>query len=152
MSNTVVDVNGQGVDVPARRLDDVADDLGITKVDFLKMNIEGAERMALEGMERLIGSTRHVCVACHDFVAEQGGPGRMRTKAFVRDFLCDRGFSLTSREDAPDPWTRDYLYGVNLDPPKEAVSQQLAPNTKIDTDEVQKTDQEGGHAADASRP
>ena len=36
------------------------------------------------------------------------------TKAFVRDFLIERGFLVITRDDAPDPWTRDYVYAVNL--------------------------------------
>ena len=37
----------------------------------------------------------------------------MRTKAFVREFLQERSFQVTTRDDAPDPWTRDYVYAVN---------------------------------------
>jgi FkbM family methyltransferase len=113
VANTILDVGEGGIAVPARRLYGVADELGITRVDLLKMNIEGAERDALVGMGELIEHTRHVCVSCHDFLAERGGPERLRTKAFVRDLLLEHGFSLTSRDNAPDPWTRDYLYGVN---------------------------------------
>ena len=113
VANTILDVGDGGIAIPARRLDGVATELGITRVDLLKMNIEGAERDALLGMQELIERTRHVCISCHDFLAERGGPERLRTKAFVRDFLLEHGFSLTSRDDAPDPWTRDYLYGVN---------------------------------------
>ena len=42
-----------------------------------------------------------------------GGPEELRTKAFVRDFLVERGFRVITRDDAPDPWTRDYVYAVN---------------------------------------
>jgi len=113
VTNTVLGANGEGIPVRARRLDDIAMELGITSIDFLKMNIEGAEREALLGTGQLLAATRHVCIACHDFLAERGGPERMRTKAFVSDLLLDHGFSLTSRDDAPDPWTRDYIYGTN---------------------------------------
>jgi len=37
----------------------------------------------------------------------------LRTKAFVREFLVKHDFRVTSREDTSDPWTRDYVYGVN---------------------------------------
>lgn len=115
VANTILDVGGAGIAVPARRLDGVATELGITRIDLLKMNIEGAERDALLGMGELIDATRHVCISCHDFLAERGGAERLRTKAFVRAFLLERGFSLTSRDGADDPWTRDYVYGVNDD-------------------------------------
>jgi FkbM family methyltransferase len=112
VANTLLEVNGEGIMIQARRLDDVARDLGIASIDFLKMNIEGAESAALSGMERLIRSTRHVCIACHDFRAEGGDPDTMRTKSFVQGFLRDHSFSLTTR-DSPHPWIRDYFYGIN---------------------------------------
>jgi FkbM family methyltransferase len=113
MNNTVITVRGDGITVPARRLDDLAHELGIANVDLLKMNIEGAERAAVRGMERLVDSTRHVCISCHDYLADRGMSEDMRTKAFVRDFLVGHGFEVTSRGGALEPWTRDYLYGVN---------------------------------------
>ena len=113
LQNTVLGENGGGIDVPARRIDTIAAELGIEDIDLLKMNIEGAERAAIRGAGTLLSRTRHVCISCHDFLADAGGSDELRTKAFVREFLVERGFSVTTREDAPDPWTRDYLYGVN---------------------------------------
>jgi len=113
--NTVVDSAEEAprVAVPARRLDHIARDLGLGTIDLLKMNIEGAERAALEGMGELIERTHHVCIGCHDFRADRGGTEHMRTKAFVQDFLSCRGFQISSRADDPDlPCLRDYVYGV----------------------------------------
>ena len=110
--NRVVDGDSR-LKVPGRPLDDIARALGIDRVDFVKMNIEGAERLAIEGMQELIGRTRHVCISCHDFLADDGGPQSMRTKAAVREFLVDNGFRVTSRDGATHPWSRDYVYGEN---------------------------------------
>jgi hypothetical protein len=81
------------------------------------MNIEGAERQAIQGMGTVLANTRHVCISCHDFLADDGGPEELRTKDFVRDFLVERGFRVITRDDAPDPWTRDYVYAVNTQAP-----------------------------------
>ena len=78
------------------------------------MNIEGAERLAIRGLEGIIERTRHVCIGCHDFLADDGGSEQMRTKELVREFLVEHGFRVTTRDDAADPWTRDYVYGVNV--------------------------------------
>jgi FkbM family methyltransferase len=105
---------GDGFVIPARRLDTIARELGVEHIDLLKMNIEGAERLALVGLEGIIEHTRHVCISCHDFLADAGGAPELRTKALVREWLVARGFEVMSRDDAPDPWTRDYLYGTKL--------------------------------------
>jgi FkbM family methyltransferase len=109
--NTTVDGDEAGIQVEAGRLETIASSLGITHIDLLKMNIEGAEVSALRGLGELLARTRHVCIACHDFLANEGGADSLRTKAAVRELLLERGFELRSHDDAPDPWTRDYVYG-----------------------------------------
>jgi hypothetical protein len=91
--------------VPARRLDGIASELGIQQVDLLKMNIEGAEVDAMLGAGTLLDRTRHVCISCHDFLG-------MPTKAAVLALLAEHGFDVLTRDDAPEPWTRDYVYGT----------------------------------------
>lgn len=90
-------------------LDDLCREHGLSRVDFLKMNIEGAERYALQGGRELLDRTPHVCIACHDFLAE-GNP-ELATKSFVIDFLEQRGFDVTVRDEHPLPWVRDHVHG-----------------------------------------
>jgi FkbM family methyltransferase len=111
--NTLVGAEGNAVEVRARRIDTIARELGLARIDLLKMNIEGAEQAAIRGVGALLDETRHVCISCHDFLADAGGDDELRTKAAVRAFLTEHGFVVTSRDDAPEPWTRDYIYGVN---------------------------------------
>jgi FkbM family methyltransferase len=101
------------VEVRARRIDTIARELGVGRIDLLKMNIEGAEDAAIRGVGALLDETRHVCISCHDFLADRTGDDRLRTKTAVRAFLTEHGFVVTSRENSAEPWTRDYLYGVN---------------------------------------
>jgi FkbM family methyltransferase len=111
--NTTLAAARDGIEVPARRLETIAKSLDITYIDLLKVNIEGAEVSALRGLGPLLAKTRYVCIACHDFLADEGGAETLRTKAAVRELLLEHGFELTSRDDAAAPWTRDYVYGVN---------------------------------------
>jgi FkbM family methyltransferase len=113
LHNTMLAPKGDVIEVRARRIDTIAAELGIQHIDLLKMNIEGAEQHAIQGIGTLLDDTRHVCISCHDFLADDGGPEELRTKSFVREFLQERGFHVLTRDDAADPWTRDYVYAVN---------------------------------------
>ena len=76
---------GEGV-----RFDDLSEH-GIERIDFLKMNIEGAERRALPGCEKALRRARYVCIAAHDFRAARGEGEEFRTLDFVKDFVTGGG-------------------------------------------------------------
>jgi len=82
-------------------------------VDLLKMNIEGAERLAIEGLAGVIEKTRYVCICCHDFLAAQGASEEMRTKSTIVEFLRSKGFETFARELDSRPDVRDCVYGSN---------------------------------------
>jgi FkbM family methyltransferase len=111
--NTTLAAGNDGIEVPARRLETIARSLNITHIDLLKMNIEGAEVSALRGLGTLLSKTRYACIACHDFLADEGGAETLRTKTAVRELLVGHGFDVLTRDDAPYPWTRDSVYGTN---------------------------------------
>ena len=56
--------NGRAVVVRAVRLDDMADELKLGRVDFIKMDIEGAERHALAGARRLLAAHKPRLAIC----------------------------------------------------------------------------------------
>jgi FkbM family methyltransferase len=93
------------------RFDDLAAELCLNSIDFLKMNIEGAERMALPGCLQALGRTRYVCVAAHDFRAARGEGEDFRTLGFVREFLQNRGFRLTTRDADPRYYVPYHVHG-----------------------------------------
>ena len=49
MNSMVMKGGGKSIDVPVVRLDDLMQELGVKRVNFIKMDIEGAEREALAG-------------------------------------------------------------------------------------------------------
>jgi len=81
------------------RFDDLAAEYGIGRIDFLKMNIEGAERQALPGCRDALGRARFVCIAAHDFRAARGESEEFRTLDFVRKFVSEAGFEVVMRDD-----------------------------------------------------
>jgi FkbM family methyltransferase len=88
-----------GYAVKGVRFDDVAAERGITRIDLLKMNIEGAERLALPGCREALRRTRFVCIAAHDFRAARGEGEHFRTLEYVCEFLTRAGFQVVLRED-----------------------------------------------------
>jgi hypothetical protein len=101
-----------GIRVPCTTLDHIFQSQKLTRVDFLKMNIEGAEKLALPGMGEMLRKTKYVCIGCHDFLADEGGPDDLRTKAPVIAFLKQNGFSISLR-DSEGEFIKNYVYGLN---------------------------------------
>lgn len=109
-ANRVVEISS-GTPVPSLRLDSLYDSLQLGRIDLLKMNIEGAERAALDGMRRAIRRTQHVVISCHDFLADDHGTESMRTRAEVVRFLEQAGFKVIFRTSDSRPYVRDCVYG-----------------------------------------
>ena len=102
---------GSSMAAPAGTLDDLCRKLGIREISFLKMNIEGAERYALPGAEKTMPHIRHICVACHDFRADQGHGEEFRTRSFAERILANEGFAIEDRADDPRDYIRDQIWG-----------------------------------------
>lgn len=92
--------------VVSTRLLDILSDLEIDQVDLLKVNIEGAELSALEGLGDQFERLGNVVISCHDFLNSEWGQTRER----VKSWLIAHGFNVTARLDDPRPWCRDYIY------------------------------------------
>jgi FkbM family methyltransferase len=67
--------------------------VGVDRIDLLKMNIEGAERMALPGMVATLELARNAVIAAHDFRADRGDGEQFRTRAEVVAAMEAAGFT-----------------------------------------------------------
>lgn len=105
---------GDTVQVQAATLDGLLAELGIGTVDFLKMNIEGAERLAMDGMTTTLARTRHICVSCHDFIADATGNEWYRTRDLISARLRASGFAVTLRDQDPREAVRDQVHGIRI--------------------------------------
>lgn len=94
--------------VPGTTVDDIVRDLHLERVTLLKMNIEGAERLAIQGISESAGLIEQAVISCHDFLGTPWGA----TRDDVRSWLVSRGFDVRTRPDDPRPWCRDYLYAT----------------------------------------
>jgi FkbM family methyltransferase len=112
IANSIFD-RSANAEVPARSLDSIADELGLDKIDLLKMNIEGAERLAVHGMDKVANRVRHAVISCHDFISDLEGPEEFRTFDEVRTSLDELGFKVVTRPEDRRPWVRFYAYARN---------------------------------------
>ncbi len=104
----------RGIPVPATTIDAIHQKLSLGRIQFLKMNIEGAERFAIRGMTETLRHTEVLCISCHDFLAEVTGDDALRTKDTVKQFFQDNGFNIVERLDPGlPPYVRDQVWGYN---------------------------------------
>jgi FkbM family methyltransferase len=104
----------KGIPVPATTIDAIHAKLNLGRIQFLKMNIEGAERFAIRGMTETLRHTEILCISCHDFLAQQTGDDALRTKDSVKQFFQDNGFRIDERQDPHlPPYLRDQVWAYN---------------------------------------
>lgn len=105
--------DGSGIEVPARTLDDI---LGERRVAGLKIDVEGAERLVLEGAERALSEQRIALIQLEWAgirAAQTLGEGRDRVAAILED----AGYELYRPDDrgALHPVTpTDELEGLDV--------------------------------------
>lgn len=110
LANSVM-AGESGHKVRTQSLDSLAHELGLERIDFLKMNIEGAEKLAVRGMTGFAPKIRNLCISCHDFVADETGDEAFRSREEVKAWLLANGFTLLANPAPADkPWQCDYLF------------------------------------------
>ena len=80
--------------VQADTLDNIVSELGVDKVDFIKIDVEGAELEVLEGAERVLKNAKRVAVAAYH------ARGEKQTWPEVKRVLEQKGFKteITSQK------------------------------------------------------
>jgi FkbM family methyltransferase len=100
--------------IAATTIDAIHNQLDLGRINFLKMNIEGAERLAIKGMTETLQCTEILCICCHDFLAESTGKESCRTKGAIRDFFGQIGFTVAERlEPGLPPYVKDQVWAYN---------------------------------------
>jgi FkbM family methyltransferase len=102
------------ISVPATTVDDIHARLNLGRVQFLKMNIEGSERLAIRGMAEVLKQTETLCISCHDFLAQNAANDHLRTRTLIKEFLVRKRFEVVERtEPGLPPYLRDQVWGYN---------------------------------------
>lgn len=100
------DIEERAVNVEMRTLDQFVLDNKIKQIDFLKVNIEGAELQMLDGMKQSIHIIRAAAVSCHDFIENDNQFPIMNE---VRNFFISHGFNVMHVPEA-HPVANSWLY------------------------------------------
>lgn len=97
--------------VAGEQLAELTERLGVGRIDFLKMNVGGAELDVLASARTVLRRVHNIAVSCHDFRADEGGGTWLRTSSAVGDLLCEAGFTVRQRPADPRPWIHCCVYG-----------------------------------------
>lgn len=109
LSNRISNENN-GTLVPCSTVDTIVRELALEKVDLIKMNIEGAECLALAGATNTIRRCGRWVISCHDFIADKPGNEHAATHERVISTLVSAGFSVLPPRQDRRAWIPFYVY------------------------------------------
>ena len=92
--------------VTGKTMDQFIEDNQIEKIDYLKINIEGAESLLIDAFFK-IDRVQNIAISCHDFLGKITGDEFYFTKNKVQKFLQNNGFILVSQSSgvaSVDDW------------------------------------------------
>jgi FkbM family methyltransferase len=98
-----VNQSEKGIEIDCYTLDSFVEEQKIQIIDFLKVNIEGAELEMIKGMDRSIHKTRNVAISCHDFLFKEDKKIRSRVISFLEANKFKIRYNQTGNKVA-DSW------------------------------------------------
>jgi FkbM family methyltransferase len=81
----------KGIEIDCLTLDEFVKRNNISKVDLLKINIEGAELEMIQGMKESVNKISNIAVSCHDFLFKED----KRIMETMAGFLKEHGFEIS---------------------------------------------------------
>jgi FkbM family methyltransferase len=112
VKNSILSIkSAKKFEVEAMNLDEFIHITKIERIDFLKVNIEGAERLLIQGMGESLSIIKHFAIACHDFRSDAGESEFFKTHQLIIDFFGGQ-FDL-SFQQSNDVVRDNYVYGTN---------------------------------------
>jgi FkbM family methyltransferase len=112
IANAIVKDAVDGCDmVTSMTIDKYISNNGIELIDYMKINIEGAEILLIQAFKK-IKNVKHIAISSHDFLANKTGNKSLFTTEAVVEFLKANNFEIYIRftnVDYKDGW----IYGKN---------------------------------------
>lgn len=94
--------------VNAVTMDSFIKENSIDCINYLKINIEGAEQLLIQEF-REIRNVKNIAISCHDFLGKREGNPWLYTKEKVKRFLLENNFTIYTNETGID-YADDWLY------------------------------------------
>lgn len=96
------------IEITQTTLNDILKKLNLKKINFIKVNIEGAEINLLKPLNEKSFDIQNWCIGCHDFMGVN-----FRTYDFVKNWLINNKYKVTNYEPQKNKtfWRNYYLYG-----------------------------------------
>lgn len=94
---------GKGIQITCKTFDSFIRINNITKINFLKINIEGAEIEMIQGMENSIKIIDNIAISCHDFLFKNERNIKKNIVQFLRNHNFDITFNNTGNK-VIDSW------------------------------------------------
>jgi FkbM family methyltransferase len=115
LGNSILQISkGNTFTIQSETFDEFVERNNIQTIDFLKMNVEGAEQLIVKGMLKSLKRIKHLAISCHDFRFLQGESEFFKTKNIIVDFLTDNNFKIAT-QNSSESMVDDYVYGTNPD-------------------------------------
>jgi FkbM family methyltransferase len=93
------DTRGEGTfDVDAITFDELIEIHELDKVDFVKVNIEGAEQLLIKGLIKTMSKILRLAISCHDFRYKLEGDKFFKTKDIILTFFSQNNYDIMLRE------------------------------------------------------
>lgn len=112
LSSSLGNLNaGESHEVKGMPLHDFCTTHNIHHIDFLKVNIEGAERFLADTFFNSELNIKNVAISCHDFRFLNENNDFFQTKSIVIDYLKDNNYEIKFQETGI-PYIDDWVYGA----------------------------------------
>lgn len=112
IENRLISNSGaETIPVEGVTMDGFMKDNKLNTVDYLKVNIEGAEQLLI-GAFKNVAQVKNIAISCHDFLGKRQNNDWLFTKDKIYDFLIKNNFEVHSQNTGID-YVDDWLYGIN---------------------------------------
>lgn len=91
--------DNNGPTIMMTTLDELIQSRNLEKVSLLKINIEGAEKLAIIGLSNSVHLVENMLISCHDVLYYRGYGEHYRTKSVILDFLKKNNFEILTNSN-----------------------------------------------------